>query len=99
MAQEGDGSSSFQRQEEKWWLPVPQLPPCGLHENSRKLLQHKRDCANQISKAAMAINNATLAEMQVPDTYLESLPKVLLILSIISNVSIINILSRINPLS
>ncbi|KAK2432842.1 rop guanine nucleotide exchange factor [Trifolium repens] len=75
MAQEGDGSSSFQRQEEKWWLPVPQLPPCGLHENSRKLLQHKRDCANQISKAAMAINNATLAEMQVPDTYLESLPK------------------------
>ncbi|GAU29696.1 hypothetical protein TSUD_264320 [Trifolium subterraneum] len=75
MALEGDGSSSFQRQEEKWWLPVPQLPPCGLHENSRKQLQHKRDCANQISKAAMAINNATLAEMQVPDTYLESLPK------------------------
>jgi hypothetical protein len=99
MALEGDGSSTFQRQEEKWWLPVPQLPPCGLHENSRKQLQHKRNCANQISKAAMAINNATLAEMQVPDTYLESLPKVLLILSIISNVSIINILSRINPLS
>ncbi|KAK2432839.1 rop guanine nucleotide exchange factor [Trifolium repens] len=75
MAQEGDGSSSFQRQEEKWWLPVPQLPPCGLHENSRKQLQHKRNCANQISKAAMAINNATLREMQVPDTYSESLPK------------------------
>ncbi|CAJ2655837.1 unnamed protein product [Trifolium pratense] len=75
MALEGYGSSSFQRQEEKWWLPVPQLPPCGLHENSRKQLQHKRECANQISKAAMAINNATLAEMQVPDTYLECLPK------------------------
>lgn len=92
MARNEDGSSSFQRQEEKWWLPVPQVPPCGLHENSRKQLQHKRDCANQISKAAMAINNITLAEMQVPDTYLESLPKVLLLLMffIISNVSIIN---------
>lgn len=75
MARNEDGSSSFQRQEEKWWLPEPQVPPCGLHENSRKQLQHKRDCANQISKAAMAINNITLAEMQVPDTYLESLPK------------------------
>jgi hypothetical protein len=99
MALEGDDSSPFKRQEEKWWLPVPQLPPCGLHENSRKQLQHKRECANQISKAAMAINNATLAEMQVPDTYLESLPKVLLMLSIVSNVSIVNILLRINPVS
>ncbi|MED6110274.1 Rop guanine nucleotide exchange factor 7 [Stylosanthes scabra] len=74
-----DGSTSFrkalQRQEEKWWLPVPQVPPYGLHENSRKQLQHKRDCANQILKAAMAINSITLAEMEVPDSYLESLPK------------------------
>ncbi|CAL5210939.1 unnamed protein product [Lathyrus oleraceus] len=79
MASDEDGLSSFhrsvQRQEEKWWLPVPQIPPCGLHENSRKQLQNKRDCANQISKAAMAINNSTLDEMQVPDTYLEALPK------------------------
>ncbi|XP_027334993.1 rop guanine nucleotide exchange factor 7-like isoform X2 [Abrus precatorius] len=79
LAPDGDGSSSFrralQRQEEKWWLPVPQVPPCGLHENSRKQLQHKRDCANQILKAAMAINSITLAEMEIPDTYLESLPK------------------------
>lgn len=82
MAPERDGSTSFQRsvtrQEEKWWLPVPQVPPSGLHENSRKQLQHKRDCSNQISKAAMAINSITLAEMKVPDTYLESLPKVLI---------------------
>ncbi|XP_061376346.1 rop guanine nucleotide exchange factor 7-like [Gastrolobium bilobum] len=79
MAPDADGSSSFskalQRQEEKWWLPVPQVPPCGLHENSRKQLQHKRDCTNQILKAAMAINSITLAEMEIPDTYLESLPK------------------------
>ncbi|XP_028796560.1 rop guanine nucleotide exchange factor 7-like [Neltuma alba] len=74
-----DGSSSFrravQRQEEKWWLPVPRVPPCGLHENSRKQLQHKRDCTNQILKAAMAINSITLAEMEIPEAYLESLPK------------------------
>ncbi|KAF7845435.1 rop guanine nucleotide exchange factor 7-like [Senna tora] len=74
-----DGSSSFRRavhrQEEKWWLPVPRVPPCGLHENSRKNLQHKRDCTNQILKAAMAINSITLADMEIPEAYLESLPK------------------------
>ncbi|KAK7350086.1 hypothetical protein VNO77_08189 [Canavalia gladiata] len=79
LASDEDGSSSFrralQRQEEKWWLPVPQVPPCGLHENSRKQLQHKRDSTNQILKAAMAINSITLAEMEIPITYLESLPK------------------------
>ncbi|XP_057468603.1 rop guanine nucleotide exchange factor 7-like isoform X1 [Actinidia eriantha] len=74
-----DGSSSFQRslprQEEKWWLPMPRVPPGGLGENSRKQLQHRRDCTNQILKAAMAINSATLADMEVPESYFESLPK------------------------
>lgn len=80
LAPESDSPSSFrqalQRQEEKWWLPVPRVPPCGLHENSRKQLQHKRDCTSQILKAAMAINSITLAEMDIPESYLESLPKV-----------------------
>ncbi|PNX81834.1 rop guanine nucleotide exchange factor 1-like protein, partial [Trifolium pratense] len=75
----GTSPSSFrqalQRQEEKWWLPVPRVPSCGLHENSRKQLQHKRDCTSQILKAAMAINSITLAEMDIPESYLESLPK------------------------
>ncbi|XWS67145.1 hypothetical protein CRYUN_Cryun05aG0262100 [Craigia yunnanensis] len=79
LASEADESTSFQRalqrQEEKWWLPVPRVPPGGLHENSRKQLQHKRDCTNQILKAAMAINSITLADMEVPESYLESLPK------------------------
>ncbi|KAF2306221.1 hypothetical protein GH714_015849 [Hevea brasiliensis] len=79
LAPDADGSSSFrrtfQRQEEKWWLPVPRVPPCGLHENSRKQLQHKRDCTNQILKAAMAINSIALADMEVPESYLEALPK------------------------
>ncbi|KAK7256811.1 hypothetical protein RIF29_30318 [Crotalaria pallida] len=78
LATGGDSPSSFRqalRQDEKWWLPVPRVPPCGLHENSRKHLQHKRDCTNQILKAAMAINSITLAEMDIPESYLESLPK------------------------
>ncbi|KAF7831001.1 Rop guanine nucleotide exchange factor 5 [Senna tora] len=78
-APDADGSSSFrktmQRQEEKWWLPVPRVPPSGLSENSRKQLNHTRECANQILKAAMAINDSALAEMEVPDSYLEALPK------------------------
>ncbi|OVA14027.1 PRONE domain [Macleaya cordata] len=64
-----------QRKEEKWWLPVPCVPPGGLSEKARKHLQQKRECANQIHKAAMAINNSILAEMQVPDTYMATLPK------------------------
>ncbi|GFZ02246.1 RHO guanyl-nucleotide exchange factor 7 [Actinidia rufa] len=79
VAPEADGSSSFRRplprQEEKWWLPVPRVPSGGLGENSRKQLQHKRDCTSQILKAAMAINSITLADMEVPESYYESLPK------------------------
>ncbi|OMO94361.1 Plant specific Rop nucleotide exchanger, PRONE [Corchorus capsularis] len=79
IAPDADGSSSFrktlQRQEEKWWLPVPRLPTGGLSDNSRKQLNHTRECTNQILKAAMAINSITLSEMEVPDSYLDTLPK------------------------
>ncbi|KAH7669121.1 PRONE domain-containing protein [Dioscorea alata] len=68
------GRPSF-RQEEKWWLPCPRVPTNGLSEDSRKRLQQCRDCANQILKAAMAINSGVLAEMEIPDVYLETLPK------------------------
>ncbi|XP_051147212.1 rop guanine nucleotide exchange factor 1-like [Andrographis paniculata] len=63
------------RQEEKWWLPCPKVPAKGLSEEARKWLQQRRDCTNQILKAALAINNNVLAEMDVPTAYLESLPK------------------------
>lgn len=62
--------------EEKWWLPFPKVPPNGLAENMRKRLQQSRECTNQILKAAMAINSNVLAEMEIPNAYLESLPKV-----------------------
>ncbi|KZV57644.1 rop guanine nucleotide exchange factor 3-like [Dorcoceras hygrometricum] len=64
-----------QREEEKWWLPVPCVPPDGLSEKSKKHLRQKRDLANQILKAAMAINTGILAEMLIPEPYLDSLPK------------------------
>ncbi|KAI5346501.1 hypothetical protein PRUPE_2G243000 [Prunus persica] len=79
IAPDADGSASFrktlQRQEEKWWLPVPRVAADGLSENSRKQLHHTRECTNQILKAAMAINSITLAEMEVPESYMETLPK------------------------
>lgn len=63
------------RKEEKWWLPVPCISPEGLSEKSKKHLRQKRDFANQIHKAAMAINTDIISEMQVPEPYLDSLPK------------------------
>ncbi|XP_078445250.1 rop guanine nucleotide exchange factor 7-like [Wolffia australiana] len=72
---EGGESGPAGRQEGKWWLPVPGVPAGGLPEGARKKLQHKRECAGQILKAAMAINSNALAEMEVPRAYLESLPR------------------------
>ncbi|KAJ6392368.1 hypothetical protein OIU77_026179 [Salix suchowensis] len=63
------------RQEEKWWLPFPKVPPNGLSEESTKRLQQCRECTSQILKAAMAINSSVLAEMEIPDTYFENLPR------------------------
>ncbi|RAL53193.1 hypothetical protein DM860_006865 [Cuscuta australis] len=63
------------REEDKWWLPCPKVPPKGLSEDGRKRLQQCRDCTSQILKAALAINSAVLAEMEIPRAYLESLPR------------------------
>lgn len=42
---------------------------------SRKFLQYQKDCVNQVLKAAMAINAQVLSEMEIPESYIESLPK------------------------
>ncbi|CAA0811138.1 Rop guanine nucleotide exchange factor 7 [Striga hermonthica] len=65
----------IQREEEKRWMGMPCVPPGGLSEGTRKQLNEKLECGSQILKAASAINVATLAEMEVPDSYMESLPK------------------------
>jgi hypothetical protein len=67
---------SLQRQEEKWWLPTPKVPVNGLSEEARRKLQHQRECMSQILKAAMSINGQVLSEMEVPEAYWDSLPKV-----------------------
>ncbi|KAK6916387.1 PRONE domain [Dillenia turbinata] len=64
------------RQEEKWWLLCPRVPPSGLSEEARKSLLQCRDCSNQILKAAMAINSSVLAEMDIPRAFIETLPKI-----------------------
>jgi hypothetical protein len=73
-------SSSFRksvhRNEEKWWLPVPCVPDTGLTEKACKDLRKKRDCANQIHKAAVAINSGVLSDMEVPESFMAVLPKV-----------------------
>lgn len=63
------------RLEEKWWLPFPKVPPTGLSDDTRKRLQQFRECTVQIFKAAVAINTCVLSEMEIPNVYLESLPK------------------------
>ncbi|XP_052729079.1 rop guanine nucleotide exchange factor 3 isoform X3 [Vigna angularis] len=63
------------RKDEKWWLPVPCVLPGGLSDMSKKHLIEKRDCANQIHKAAMAINSNVLAEIDIPENYIDNLPK------------------------
>jgi len=72
-------SSSFRRSahrnEDKWWLPVPCVPDAGLTDKARKDLQKRRDCANQIHKAAVAINSGVLSDMEVPESFMAVLPK------------------------
>lgn len=71
-----DSKKSFQRSEDKWWLPEPCVPDSGLSDRMHRELQQKRDQASQIHKMAMEINSSILSEMQVPLSYLETLPKV-----------------------
>ncbi|KAH0454058.1 hypothetical protein IEQ34_018382 [Dendrobium chrysotoxum] len=76
---EGDADElqkrNMQRTDEKWWLPTVKVPPNGLSEVSRKWLQFQKESVNQVLKAAMAINAQVLMEMEIPETYIDSLPK------------------------
>ncbi|KAL8218403.1 hypothetical protein R6Q57_021776 [Mikania cordata] len=72
----GSQSDSLLMQyEEKWWLPFPKVPSNGLSENTVRRLQQCRECSNQIFKAAASINGNVLSQMEVPNIYLEALPK------------------------
>lgn len=70
---ERDGD--VKRQDEKWWLPTPRVPPDGLSHEARTQLKQQKESINQILKAALAINAQILSEMEVPSIYWDALPK------------------------
>ncbi|TKW16901.1 hypothetical protein SEVIR_5G329600v4 [Setaria viridis] len=68
-------SENEERSDEKWWIPIVKVPPAGLSKTSRGWLLHQKELVNQVLKAAMAINANCLMEMNIPDTYIDTLPK------------------------
>ncbi|KAJ8773474.1 hypothetical protein K2173_004304 [Erythroxylum novogranatense] len=70
-----DSEQGIKKKDDKWWLPTIKVPPDGLSDNTRKFIQYQKDCVNQVLKAAMAINAQVLAEIEIPESYIESLPK------------------------
>ena len=71
-----DAENADRNNDTKWWLPTPKVPVEGLSDAARRFVQYQKDCVNQVLKAAMAINAQTLSEMEIPESYIESLPKV-----------------------
>ncbi|KAI7754953.1 hypothetical protein M8C21_026766, partial [Ambrosia artemisiifolia] len=67
--------SSRRREEDKCGLPTPKVPSNGLPDLTKKWLQFQRDSVNQLLKAAMAVNAHILTEMDIPENYIDSLPK------------------------
>ncbi|XP_060205758.1 rop guanine nucleotide exchange factor 12-like [Lycium barbarum] len=70
-----DDEGKNSRKDDKWWIPTPKVPPNGLSDATRKWLQFQKDSVNQVHKAALAINAQVLTEMEVPENYIENLPK------------------------
>ncbi|XP_014501385.1 rop guanine nucleotide exchange factor 12 [Vigna radiata var. radiata] len=66
---------SKKKNDDKWWLPTPKVPVDGLSDSARKFLHYQKDCVNQVLKAAMAINAQILSEIEIPESYIDSLPK------------------------
>ncbi|XP_071737247.1 rop guanine nucleotide exchange factor 12-like isoform X2 [Rutidosis leptorrhynchoides] len=75
VSKDANESEKGVQRSDKWWLPTVKVPPGGLSEESRKWMQKQKDCANQVLKASMAINAEILAEMEIPESYMENLPK------------------------
>ncbi|KAL4279401.1 hypothetical protein GQ457_03G041640 [Hibiscus cannabinus] len=63
------------RKDDKWWLPTVKVPQDGLSDKCRKNLQSQKESVTQVLKAAMSINAQVLSEMEIPENYIEALPK------------------------
>ncbi|KMT03106.1 hypothetical protein BVRB_8g196640 [Beta vulgaris subsp. vulgaris] len=70
-----EAEKSASRDNDKWWIPTVKIPPGGLSDVTKKWIQYQKDAVNQVLKAAMAINAQVLSEMEIPESYIESLPK------------------------
>ncbi|KAF8080750.1 hypothetical protein N665_0924s0015 [Sinapis alba] len=70
-----DSPESLNRNDDKWWLPTVKVPPKGLSETSKRFLLSQKECVNQVLKSAMAINAEVLSQMEIPESYIDSLPK------------------------
>ena len=76
VSRDADESEQGSQRDDKWWLPTVKVPPEGLSDVSRKCMQFQKESVNQVLKASMAINAQILSEMEIPENYIESLPKV-----------------------
>ena len=76
VSRDADESEKGSKRDDKWWLPTVKVPQNGLSDVSRKWLQFQKESVNQVLKASMAINAQILSEMEIPENYIESLPKV-----------------------
>ncbi|XVF34851.1 hypothetical protein REPUB_Repub18cG0094100 [Reevesia pubescens] len=70
-----DKENQNSHRDDKWWHPTVKVPPNGLSEKSRRWLQNQKEAVNQVLKAAMTINAGVLSEIQIPESYIDSLPK------------------------
>ncbi|OAP05136.1 ROPGEF13 [Arabidopsis thaliana] len=68
-------NSNSTRNDDKWWLPIVKVPPKGLSETLKRFLLSQRECVCQVLNSAMAINSQVLTEMEIPESYIDSLPK------------------------
>lgn len=75
VSRDADESEKGVQRDDKWWLPTVKVPPSGLSDSARKLLQYQKEAVNQVLKASLAINAQVLSEMEIPENYIESLPK------------------------
>ncbi|KZV39862.1 rop guanine nucleotide exchange factor 14 [Dorcoceras hygrometricum] len=70
-----EGRSRSGGQSQRWWLPSPQVPKCGLSDTERKRLLHQGKLVYQVFKAARSINENVLGEMPIPTIIKDALPK------------------------
>ncbi|EFH59240.1 hypothetical protein ARALYDRAFT_479067 [Arabidopsis lyrata subsp. lyrata] len=68
-------NSNSTRNDDKWWLPIVKVPPKGLSETLKRFLLSQKECVSQVLNSAMAINSQVLTEMEIPESYIDSLPK------------------------